>query len=166
MTGDRRREARHAVFLRGTVKWPGTSTEVVTTDVSLGGAFLATGGPLPKPGTRVVLVLEVDEDEPVVEMRGRVVRVCQKGSGGTPGLGIQWLGAETTADPGFFRTFLTQLFRTPVEVYSLGEITTWGLDDAVCVAEPVVEEDDSEMTFVSELEPEVTGRRSVVFAPR
>jgi len=100
---DRRRWVRSRKLLKGVARWGKTSVNVVTTDVSGGGAFFSSRT-LPAVGDDVSVDLHPHgPNSPVVEITGRVARVVtateavQRGL--VPGFCLEWVRATCASGP-------------------------------------------------------------------
>ena len=113
---DRRKYHRQSRLLRLRFKWEDHVEDAVTTDVSVGGAFVNTSV-FPSEGTRMSLLYLPDQG-PKVAFGCVVTRVIDPLSriSVVPGIGVKWLGATTRGSTEYLESALTRLFGQPVAV--------------------------------------------------
>lgn len=114
---DRRAHVRQQRLLKLEFQWDGKSHTGVTTDVSIGGAFVNTSV-YPAEGTVLDLVHRPDGSPHDVILRARIQRVADPSSRHSvlPGIGVEWLEVSTEASPGQLRWILQGIFRADLEV--------------------------------------------------
>ena len=113
---DRRKYHRQSRLLRLRFKWEDHVEDAVTTDVSVGGAFVNTSV-FPSEGTRMSLLYLPDQG-PKVAFGCVVTRVIDPLSriSVVPGIGVKWLGATTRGSNEYLESALKRLFGQPVAV--------------------------------------------------
>ena len=94
MYDERRQHPRFPILLVAMAHTSSASFEVVCTNVSAGGAFLATRQAL-EPGSPIELELKPHGPEgPTVMLIAQVRYVVPRGSGGQPGFSVTWTEAH------------------------------------------------------------------------
>src|SRR5437667_10353495 len=86
---DRRQHQRVPVALKVAYRSKGDLQNHLVTDLSPGGLFVRTSKPLPI-GTEVDLEVTIEDQEPPMHVRGKVIWLRQKQ--GPEGMGIQFTG--------------------------------------------------------------------------
>ncbi len=117
MVRDRRAHVRRQRLLKVRFDWNGGTHVGVTTDLSLGGAFLNTTV-YPPVGTELELVHVPDGSANEVTFRAQVRRVADPKSRNSvlPGVGVQWLEVVSDGTAGQLQWILKNIMETDLPV--------------------------------------------------
>lgn len=103
---ERRREPRHSARLDVNYRRGDTYLYSRSSNISEMGIFLVTSNP-PRRGTRIELRFAVPGEEEPLRVEGEVRWIVHPGSGGEPGMGIQFIDPSDE-----FRRRIKELIRT------------------------------------------------------
>ncbi len=113
MYDERRQHPRFPILLVAMAHTSSASFEVVCTNVSAGGAFLATRQAL-EPGSPIELELKPHGPEgPTVMLIAQVRYVVPRGSGGQPGFSVTWTEAHCPTSRLALEQVLRDILRVP-----------------------------------------------------
>lgn len=115
MSGERRRHGRRVKLVKLVLEGPGGRTDVMTTDLSLGGAFVCTTVQ-PALETRVMLHQVPPDGAPTVTLHGVVRRHGARSISGIVGFAVEWLGATSPCETEPLREALMYLFNQDLDV--------------------------------------------------
>lgn len=158
MATDRRQHPRLPRLLKLFFDWDGLPTVAVTTDISVGGAFLNTTI-YPAPDTRLTLRYRADGG---LDLRfhatvERAIDPLQRISV-VPGIGVRWRSVQTDGSPDQLARVLAELFEAPVQVRQENGASVWRPQAALKSVRPRLDVFKQDIEALDEVRPKLPDR--------